>query len=118
MPRGIPDRSIDECSQIIDDWKSSGFPILEYCRKHNISLTSFRKYQQKVIRESDNSEQSHKFKEFEFRKPLSTEAEAEDGIEHSNMTISFGGNINVTLKPGFNQDEFSKVVQVLSGVLC
>ncbi len=34
------------------------------------------------------------------------------------MTVSFGGKVNVTLKSGFNQEEFAKVAQVLSGVLC
>ncbi|MCP4392883.1 MAG: hypothetical protein GY804_01220 [Alphaproteobacteria bacterium] len=116
MPKGIPAKSIDECSQIINDWKSSGLLIPEYCRKNNIPLISFRKYQQKVIKEADQLDLQTKFEEIEFS--------AESSPQNlktalcSEMTVSFGGNVNVTLKPGFNQDEFSKVVQVLSGVLC
>ncbi len=109
-------KSLDECLEIIDDWKSSQLPISEYCRQKSIPLSSFRNYQQKVIKEADQPKLQEKFKEIEFSAESSPQRSKTAPC--SEMTVNFGANINVILKPGFNHEEFSKVVQVLSGVLC
>ncbi len=114
MP-GKKSKSILECRQILDDWKRSGLSVSKYCRENNIKLTSFRSYQQTEIKYLGNSELQAKFKEIEFPTTQDNPLQDPDSTE---IKVSFGDSINVTLSNGFNPDEFSKVASVLNGILC
>ncbi len=110
-------KNINECREVIEDWRKSQLPISEYCRKHNIPLSSFRYYKQKVLKNVESVEIKKKFKEIDFS-PSPVNLTKHSVPESTEINVSFGDFIKVTLADGFDSDEFSKVAKVLNGLVC
>jgi hypothetical protein len=55
MSNGKVRRTADEWREILTQWKKSGLRPTEFCRKHELQLSSFQRWQQK-LNESSRSD--------------------------------------------------------------
>ena len=115
---GSTQRKLDDLQReqswraIFRDWKASGLSRIAYCRQHQVSISSFTRWQKKITTRDRQARRSEKPQKLLTATAPFVPVEV---INTASLTIQFRSGHCLIVPPGFDPKHLEAVCKVLEG---
>ena len=106
--------NVHNYKQVYSEWKLSGVSVAEFCRRCDITESSFRRWGSQIAIYDIEQQSNTNFIEVDFAdKPCKSVCK-----DSSNIIVKIGRYTQVEIGSEFNVSTFEKVINILGKAVC